>query len=209
MGSWFLLAAILTASAACVSAVLAWVAERRARPLGVESAASEQARLSADESVVVNTILREQWKSLADQQRDVIASVQVSFQAATAAIEAAARNAARTQTPVETADVDAVRANLDSFRSVVVAFDHQLADLKSIDPPRLTARELEVLKLIADGMSSKAVAEEMLVSETTVRSHVQAILEKLSPPERPPSQWEKFADALSAAGSEAEERGSR
>jgi DNA-binding NarL/FixJ family response regulator len=45
--------------------------------------------------------------------------------------------------------------------------------------PRLTDRELEVLKLVAQGMSNREVADELYISENTVKNHVRNILEKL------------------------------
>ena len=51
------------------------------------------------------------------------------------------------------------------------------------DPPAratsLTEREGEILLLVAQGLSNKAIAEQLVVSERTVRSHVSNILQKL------------------------------
>lgn len=47
------------------------------------------------------------------------------------------------------------------------------------DPQTLTAREEEVLALIAEGMTNHQIARELTVSENTVKYHVQNIYSKL------------------------------
>ncbi|MGB7065942.1 MAG: response regulator transcription factor, partial [Syntrophobacteria bacterium] len=43
----------------------------------------------------------------------------------------------------------------------------------------LTERELEVLKLIADGLTNQQIAEQLFISHNTVKGHVSNILGKL------------------------------
>lgn len=45
--------------------------------------------------------------------------------------------------------------------------------------PELTGREIEILSLVGDGKTSKEIAEELFISENTVRNHVRNILDKL------------------------------
>jgi DNA-binding NarL/FixJ family response regulator len=45
--------------------------------------------------------------------------------------------------------------------------------------PRLTDRELEVLRLVAKGLNNREVAKQLFISENTVKNHVRNILDKL------------------------------
>jgi len=49
---------------------------------------------------------------------------------------------------------------------------------RKLDEP-LTARELEVLRVLAAGVSTNAAADQLGISTATLRAHVQAILRKL------------------------------
>jgi DNA-binding NarL/FixJ family response regulator len=47
------------------------------------------------------------------------------------------------------------------------------------NPSGLTARELEVLELLREGMRNAAIADQLVLSPKTVDHHVSAILRKL------------------------------
>ena len=49
----------------------------------------------------------------------------------------------------------------------------------------LTARELEVLALLAEGCSNRGVAERITVSDRAVEKHITAIMSKLDLPSEP------------------------
>jgi DNA-binding CsgD family transcriptional regulator len=65
------------------------------------------------------------------------------------------------------ARADALAAQLDALR-----------DATPVYPAALSAREVEVLRLVAEGQTNREVAETLFLSEHTVRSHVRSILTK-------------------------------
>ena len=85
-------------------------------------------------------------------------------------------------------DADAAAMELDAARSTFerLGAAPDLARVESLVRPAagpdthgLTARELEVLRLVAAGQTNREIASELVISEHTVARHVQNILAKL------------------------------
>ena len=67
-------------------------------------------------------------------------------------------------------------------RRLLDRFAGRLPSPSAAPPPGLadlTARELEVLRLVARGMSNREIADELILGETTVKTHVSRIFMKL------------------------------
>ena len=66
----------------------------------------------------------------------------------------------------------------------VVKYFSSIKDLPHVTFPELTARELEILELIAQGKSNPRIAEHLVLSEKTVRNHASNIFAKLQVADR-------------------------
>jgi DNA-binding NarL/FixJ family response regulator len=66
------------------------------------------------------------------------------------------------------------RRLLERFATTLPQHDHSSAALAE-----LTARETEVLRLLAGGLSNAEIAAELVVSEATVKTHISSLLRKL------------------------------
>ena len=64
-------------------------------------------------------------------------------------------------------------------REVPVPTPGFVMDQARLEQLGITARELEILKLIAGGMSNREIAEKLFVSTSTVKTHVSNVLGKL------------------------------
>jgi DNA-binding CsgD family transcriptional regulator len=101
--------------------------------------------------------------------------------------------AARTRVPIALAcralgDEDGAEMELDAARSVFERLAAtpdvgRVVELSQVEAHRaaggLTAREVQVLSLIATGKTNRAIATELVISEKTVASHVSHIFTKL------------------------------
>jgi NarL family two-component system response regulator LiaR len=63
--------------------------------------------------------------------------------------------------------------------SAVAAKEEPPAGHVPTSPAELTEREVEVLRLIAGGLNNREIADELVISEKTVKTHVSSILSKL------------------------------
>jgi DNA-binding CsgD family transcriptional regulator len=54
-----------------------------------------------------------------------------------------------------------------------------VADAARIETLGITPRELEVLQLIAEGLSNKEMADRLFVSENTIKTHTSRVFDKL------------------------------
>ncbi|RNL78332.1 HD domain-containing phosphohydrolase [Nocardioides marmorisolisilvae] len=75
-------------------------------------------------------------------------------------------------------EVRAGRLDADCVEAVLAAAGHRVSK-RSAGPAGLTAREIDVLRLIARGMSTKDVAERLVISRKTVSNHVEHIYTKI------------------------------
>ena len=77
----------------------------------------------------------------------------------------------------------------DRLARSLVGIGHELGEFLShrrgeLEPPALTARQLEILQLAAAGRSGREIAERLFVSTSTVKTHFKHIFAKLEVPDR-------------------------
>ena len=59
------------------------------------------------------------------------------------------------------------------------AMSKRTDDRQPLAPPKLTERELQILRLVAKGLGNRDIAQQLFISENTVKNHIRNILEKL------------------------------
>jgi DNA-binding NarL/FixJ family response regulator len=86
-------------------------------------------------------------------------------------------------------DIASLRLGIQAVSMGSLYIDPQIAHLavrriQSFFPANegnpLTARETEVLRLLSEGLSNKEIGQEIQISLSTVKAHIQSILQKLS-----------------------------
>ena len=113
--------------------------------------------------------------SVSDAAEDVVAVIRAG---ARGYVTKTISGAGISDAVIRVADGDAVFSpRLAGF--VLDAFGTAPADIADDELDRLSARELEVMRLIARGYSYKEVAKELFISIKTVETHVSAVLRKL------------------------------
>ncbi len=77
------------------------------------------------------------------------------------------------------AEAAAGRLDADAVEAVLGAAGHRVARRRE-GPGGLTAREVEVLQLVARGLSNREIARRLVISPKTVGSHVEHIYDKIN-----------------------------
>ena len=76
------------------------------------------------------------------------------------------------------ADVRAGRLDSDAVEAVLAAAGHRVLRRRE-GPAGLTAREVEVLRLVARGLSNKEIARRLVISPKTAGNHIEHIYTKI------------------------------
>jgi DNA-binding NarL/FixJ family response regulator len=76
--------------------------------------------------------------------------------------------------------------------------DASIGDTAGAEPPRLTERETDVLRLVAKGLTARQIAERLVLSHRTVEDHVQSTTRAGRPRKLRSTWWNASARRRSA-----------
>lgn len=83
-------------------------------------------------------------------------------------------------------NIDSIIPSINAVYSGNMVFDSKIVSNikkyteKDIEKSELTSRELDILLLVADGLNNKEIANELYLSEGTIRNYISTMLDKLS-----------------------------
>jgi LuxR family transcriptional regulator, maltose regulon positive regulatory protein len=129
-------------------------------------------------------------RALLEDAVDLFQDSGAPFEAALARIEFAASLAALGRTgPAEREAAAALECLLELGANTEAERARRILEASARDDdrsalPEVTPRELEVLRLLAEGLTNEQIAERLVVSEHTVHHHVTSIKRKLNLPSR-------------------------
>jgi DNA-binding NarL/FixJ family response regulator len=127
---------------------------------GIEACATLRARFEGLEVLIL---------TVSEQKEDLYAALRVG----------AAGYLLKDMPPGELVDA-VLEAGRGEPRIAAVMAKRMLAEPEAEDPlAQLSEREREVLGLVATGLRNREIAERLVVSEATVKTHVRHVLEKL------------------------------
>ena len=95
-------------------------------------------------------------------------------------------------------DPSVTRALVDHFVQRGEAPGAAAADLARLE--RLTSREVQVLRLVAEGLSNEEIADLLVIAESTAKTHVKRIMQKIDARDRAQAVVLAYRTGLMTAG---------
>lgn len=131
---------------------------------------------------VVSTIIEDSPKTAV-----VLLTSSESSEDMLAAVKAGARGYLTKDTPLDrlVASLREVEAGgaatspaMEAKLFEIVAQLLRTRDVVASRPPSLTGREIEILREVAEGLTSREIADKLYISENTVKNHIRNVLDK-------------------------------